>query len=395
MSDDQKPYKYPIAELKKVIHKHLYLEDDRIVDILFATHIANRFDTDPLWLIVIAPPSSAKTELMRAFDGHPEFFFLSTMTPATFISGKNVKANEPPASLLPKIDGKTLAFKDFTTILSMRSEQQVEILAQLREIYDGQYSKAFGTGKVFNWKGKIGFFAACTNIYDRHYGVIGSMGDRFLLYRSPNNNNEKMGLAAQRNVGNESGMRQELRKAYARFLGQFENLESLTPVHDETIDRQIVYLACFCATARCPVERDYRDGHIDYDPEPEGTPRLVKQLTQIGMALAIVNGKQGIDEDTYEVVKKIGRDLVSSTRLKILRYLWEERAFEPDLFWKKTRDAAEGINKPTNTVKRILEDLMVVGALNRTRAGDHDTAAYRWQITQQMFDWMVKAEVFE
>jgi hypothetical protein len=387
--------RYPITELKKVVHKHLYLEDDRIIDIILAVHIANRFDADPIWMILIASPSGGKTETLGALDGHQDIYFLSTLTPSTFISGKNTGKGKPPASLLPKIDGKTLVFKDFTTILSMRSEHQVEILAQLREIYDGHFTKAFGTGAVFDWKGKIGFIAACTPIYDKHYGVIGSMGDRFLLYRSPKLNGERMGFAAQKNVGKESIMRSELKEAYHHFLDQFNDLENISFDHDETVNHQIIFLACFCAVARCPVDRNYRGDTIDYDPEPEGPARLVKQLTQIGMGLALVAGKNIIDLEVYETVKKIGRDLVSATRLRIFACLYDERANEQTGLWMTTKEIADYVNKPTKTTKRYLEDLMVVGALNRKRRDETQNAPYEWQVKNQTYDWITKAEVFE
>lgn len=390
-----KELKYPIGELKKIVHKHLYLEDDRIIDIIFAVYLANRFDAEPLWLILVSPPSTAKTECLNPLDGHDDFYFLSTLTPSTFISGKNTGKNKPPASLLPKIDGKTLVFKDFTTVLSMRYEQQVEILSQLREIYDGHFTKAFGTGVVFDWHGKIGFLAACTPIYDKHYRVIGSMGDRFLLYRTPKVDSFKMGMTAQRNVGGESSMRGEIKDAYFRFLEQFDGLGDLKFEHDEVIDQQIVYMSCFCAIARCPVDRDYKGDTIEYDPEPEGPARLVKQLTQIGMGLALVAGKNIIDEEVFETVKKIGRDLISAPRLKILQSLYDARATEQGDSWITTRGVADAVSKPTNTVKRYLEDLMIVGALRRKQESESQTAPYEWCIARQAYDWMTKAEILE
>jgi len=186
---------YRLGEVKNVVHKWLMIKDDRVVDVIIATHIANRFQTDPEWLIVIGPPSHTKTELLRAFDGHKDTMFVSNLTPATLVSGITPatlvsgiipKGKNPDPSLLLKLDGKTMILKDFTTILAMRSENQQEIISQLREIYDGQYSKMFGNGKIVDWKGHVGLLGACTPIYDKHYGVIGSLGDRFLLYRTGN-----------------------------------------------------------------------------------------------------------------------------------------------------------------------------------------------------------------
>ncbi len=384
--------KYPLADVKKVIRKWLYLESEEVIDVILAVYVANRFEADPIWLIIIAPPSSTKTELLRSFDGHKNAFFLSNLTPSTLVSGADSKKGEP--SLLPKLNNKLVVLKDFTSILSMRSENQQEILAQLREAYDGSYVKSFGTGKIFTWKGRFGLIAACTPVYDCHYGVIGSMGERFLLYRISGGSNEKMGLQAQRIVGKENEMRAEIRGAVHRFIDQFNKLGDLHFEKDGLINHQIIKLATFCAYGRCPVERDYRDRHVKYQPLPEGSARLVKQFMQMGMGLALVHGKNLIDEDIYEIIKKIGRDLIPAQRLAILKHLWDNRVFEYMNEWEKTKAIADAISMPVNTTKLILEDLMIVGLLNRERADEGETSPYMWQFGEKTTDLLAGAEAF-
>jgi hypothetical protein len=156
----------------------------------------------------------------------------------------------------------------------------------------------------------------------------------------------------------------------------------------------IVSLACFCAYARCPVERNRYDQHIKYDPQPEGTPRLVKQFMQIGMGLALTHGKNSIDEFVYKTIKKIGRDLIPAQRLKILWALWDMRAFEYMSEWKTTKEIAETVNMPTTTAKLLLEDLMVVGVLNRDSRKEGSNVPYTWQLADQICEWIGQAEVF-
>lgn len=388
--------KYTMSEVKKIAHKWLYLEDDTIIDVVIATHIANQIDTDPIWLLNIAPPSNAKTEILRAFEGHPNTYFLSSLTASTFISGKKVPKNSVKPSLLFRINDKTLILKDFTSILSMRHEHRQEIISQLREIHDGSFSKAFGTGDTISWRGHVGLIAACTPIYDKYYSVIGAMGDRFMLYRNKTQNVEKMGIQAQKMVGRELEMRKEFRESVHKFINQFENMKSIKIQKDETIMHQIVYLASFCAYARCPVERDSYTRNIQYQPEPEGTPRLTKQFTQLGTALAIIHGRNIINLHIYEILKRMGRDLIAVQRLKIIRYLWDERAFECVSKWRRTKEIATGVKMPVNTAMLILEDLMVISILNRDLENpDQERAAYLWQIREQVYNWIVKAEVFK
>jgi hypothetical protein len=151
-----------LEKTKAMVNKWLELDSDEIIDIALATHIANRFNADPMWMMIIGPPSNAKTEILRAFQRLESIYFLSSVTPQTFISGQNTtvgkgkKTRKKNVSLLPELTGKTLILIDFTTILSMRHEPPDEILSQLREIYDGRIDKGFGTGATISWEGKIG-----------------------------------------------------------------------------------------------------------------------------------------------------------------------------------------------------------------------------------------------
>lgn len=93
----------PLSEVRKVIQKWLYLEDSGLIDIILAAAVANSLQSDPLWLLVIAPPSHTKTELLRAFSGHEKMYFLSNLTPSTLVSGIKPKKNMPDPSLLLEI----------------------------------------------------------------------------------------------------------------------------------------------------------------------------------------------------------------------------------------------------------------------------------------------------
>jgi hypothetical protein len=387
--------KFRLDDLKAVVGKWLCLESLQVVDVIVATYIANRFAADPVWLIIIGPPSSAKTEIMRAFEGHKCSKFISNLTPSTLASGI-IPKNGSDLSLLPRLNDKLVVLKDFTTVLSMRSEQQAEILAQLRETYDGQYSKFFGNGKEINWRGRFGLLAACTPVYDKHYSVIGSMGERFLIYRTDPVNGGMTGTHAQKLVGQEETMRKEIREALHKFIDQFEHLDGVRMAKDEAVNLKIINLACFVAIGRCAVDRDRYSQALQYTPMPEGTPRLVKQFMQIGAGIALANGRDIIDGGVYQVLKKIGRDLLATQRLRVLDYLWREGVFEADGVWDNTPRIADAVNLPGQTAKMTLEDLMVVGALKRQRGDAGELGGqrpYQWQIADDMADYIHAAEV--
>ena len=132
-----------IAEVKNTAARWLYLEDDRFIEVGLASIIAHRFGGDPVWLFLIAPSGSAKTEFLRALTGD-RVHHLSGLTPNTLVSGLNQPGKKDP-SLLPVIDGKVLIIKDFTAILSENRKVCSQIFGQLRDIYDGSTAKAFGS----------------------------------------------------------------------------------------------------------------------------------------------------------------------------------------------------------------------------------------------------------
>jgi hypothetical protein len=385
----QRPLKISLVDVKRVIRKWLYIEDSTSLDVMLGTYVANKLPGDPIWIIFIGPPSNAKTELLRTMDGHPKVFFLSNYTPATMVSGKGTQKKAEESSLIYKLDGKTLIIKEFSGILSMRSEQRSEILAQLREIYDGKYNKAFGTGVTHDWNGKVGLMAACTPAYDKHYGVIGELGDRFILYRSDVKDKARMGRQAISFVGQEAEMREELRTIIHSFMSQFGDMNGVGIQADEEVKDKIIYLACLCAQLRTYVDRNPYNKNIEYQPLAEGPARLAKQFMQLGMGIALVQGKAAIDEDVYRILKKIAKDLVTVQRSEIIKYLCTQNS---DNGWHSTKEIAEAVSMPTTTTREKLEDLMVLNVTDRDTREEGETKPYYWKLSAQINDWIERSE---
>lgn len=384
-----KPLAIILTDVKRVFHKWLYIEDTTCLEVMLGAYIANKLQGDPIWIIFIGPPSHMKTELLRTMDGHPEVYFLSNYTPATMVSGKGTQRKAEESSLIYKLDGRTLIIKEFSGILSMRSEQRSEILAQLREIYDGKYNKAFGTGVTHDWNGKIGLMAACTPAYDKHYGVIGELGDRFLLYRSDIKDKARMGRQAISNVGQEAEMRKELRTIIHSFMSQFGDMSGVEIQANKDVEDKIIYLACLCAQLRTYVDRNQYNKNIEYQPLAEGPARLAKQFMQLGMGIALVQCKTAIDEAAYRILKKIAKDLVTVQRLEIIKYLCTQNSNNG---WHSTKEVAEAVSMPTTTTKEKLEDLMVLNVVDRDRREEGDKKPYYWKLSDQINEWIEKSE---
>jgi hypothetical protein len=379
-----------LQDVKKVVRKHLLLDDYTIVDIILAVVIANLFKTDPLWMLIIGASSTAKTELLAALEKMPMIFFLSDLTTNTLVSGKK------GASLLPRLDKKIIVMKDFTTILSKRPDDLKIIMGHLREVYDGKFVKSYGTGDTINWTGHVGLIGACTPVYDRKHGVISQMGERFLLYRNTNKDNIKPGIQALAGFGGELKMRSELRKIFTKFLNQFKKVNLTVPELSKDMQYQIVSLAILCGHGRCAVHRDpYARDEITYLPEPEGSPRLTKQLFHLGIALMAINGVDEITGEIYSVMLKVGTDLIPRIRFNIIKYLWDSKALEGTGNFLTTTEVAKGTGIHGKTSLRALQDMSIIGLTKGELDEDTHGSPYIWQLTEKTILLIGGSEVFE
>jgi hypothetical protein len=155
-----------LASVIATYTKWLYMPDPGGVEVTLATVAANLMPGDPLWLLLVGPPGSGKTEDLNPLSGLPHVQVASTLTEAALLSGTPAreKAKGAEGGLLRKIgEFGILICKDFGSILSMHRESRAAVLAALREIYDGSWTRHLGTdgGRTLAWAGKIGMLAGC------------------------------------------------------------------------------------------------------------------------------------------------------------------------------------------------------------------------------------------
>ena len=192
-------------------------------------------------------------------------------------------------------------------------------------------------------------------------------------------------------------MRRELAESYSSFLSQFRPMQAVIFKDDLETDKKIVALAIFCAHGRCAVERDRYSQTIEYIPEPEGPPRMAKQIKSLAMGVALAYGKNEIDQGIYSIIRKVGLDLLERRRTIIIEHLWKEKVLE-FVGWQTTKEIADAVGIPSGSAKRILEDLQLVGVLNkRLELGpgreNEDSEGlgrkpYEWQIREQTENWI-------
>src|SRR5207247_5698326 len=65
----EKVLPHSLVELEDVFGRWLLIRDRALLPVLAGTILAHRLDSDPVWLLVVAPPGGTKTEPLRALYG--------------------------------------------------------------------------------------------------------------------------------------------------------------------------------------------------------------------------------------------------------------------------------------------------------------------------------------
>lgn len=358
------------------IQRWLYLPDTGPVLITLAAVAANLLSGDPVWLLIVAPPGSGKTELLQSLASLPNVHPAGTLTEASLLSGSpgRERAKDANGGLLCSV-GRfgIVVLKDFTSILSMNREQRGPLLAALREIHDGDWTRHIGVdgGRCLNWSGKCALIGGCTPSIDRHHGIMSSMGERFLFYRLPEVNADELAERALSHSGHQKVMRQELTETVSKF---FEVLSipqappDLVPAEREFLVR----LSTLIVRCRSAVERDGYNREIELIPDAESPGRLASTLAQLLAGLKVIGSGPG---DCHRLLLKTGLDCVPALRRRLIEVLAFKGA--PAL----STVLAEHVGHPTVTaVRRALEDLAGHGITRRTSAGNGK--ADLWELSE-------------
>jgi hypothetical protein len=362
-----------LSQLREVFMKWLFLTDTDTVETIMAVHLSQIIDGPPIWMFLVAPPGGAKTEIISSLSLCHQTYMTSSLTPHALISGANFK-NLPDPSLIPRLDGRVMVVKDFTSILSMRDADKDEIFGILRDAYDGKCGKIFGTGIERNYKSRFTILAAVTpRIYDlssQHQ----SLGERFLKYSSGHNlkhiSERDIIRRAIDNINRETEMKWQLSDAVRSFMdarlawAQKLNLRT-TPSINKEFKERLIYLGMFGARLRGTVSRDtYHHDIMTSRPSAEVGSRLGIQLAKFVKSLAIVYNHKECGEKEYRIVKKVVLDTIPQRVEDIVRTLVVNCPSPDDSL--TTQELARSTRYPLATVSRLLQDLHVLDIVQRS-----------------------------
>lgn len=347
------------AGVVETFRRYLVLGPDAelALKLMLAVALSNDVDDDPLWLYVIAPPSTGKTELLSQFQESSRCVFVSSVTPHGLVSGWRGEGKSDP-SLIPKLRGKTLVAKDFTEILAMPEFAQNELYSILRGAYDGFVDRVYGNGVVRKYR-------------DCHFSILAgstqairlkrnsALGERFLQFEMPAVSaaeEEERCLKAIDMIGRRREKSDEMGRAVCAFLKRKVDPAAL-PAFPRERQLEVVRLARLVAAMRTDVMRNRYTSEIEVRMDRESATRLTKQLAKLASLLAVIDGAGEVSKGNVREVARVALDTVGGFSLDVLQALM-------GMGGRGTkRDVAESCRLTPSTVGRRVDDMVYTGVL--------------------------------
>ena len=378
----------PIDDVLDVFGRWLHLPDPAPVYVTCAAVAANRVESfDPTWLILVGAAGSGKTEALSATSRLDGVHVVATLTEAALLSGTPRKETLAGASggLLREIGASgIIVLKDFGSILSMHRDARAAVLAALRELFDGSWTRMIGTdgGRRLHWEGRVGLLAGATTVLDQHHAVMAQLGERFLIHRVAIDDASAQGRSSLAHHGRERAMRKELADAVAGLFAGLD-LANPPPLSNGDTDR-LVSLAQLVARARSPVVRDSYRREIELVPDSEAPGRVVGALARLLTGLRMIGAGE---TEAWRVTVKTGLDSMPAARRHALECLL-------NLESETTTNIAIRLGLPNPTAHRVLEDLAAHDVIARQSQGQgkpdlwrikrHAAALYREATSSEM-----------
>lgn len=368
------------------------VEDTDMPECVLATYVTNMklLQLDPLWLLVVAPPSSGKTASLELIKGLPGVFQVSTITEGALLSGtpKREISAESTGGILRQIgDRGVIVCKDFTSILSMNKDKQGSVLSALREICDGFWTRAFGSdgGKVLTWEGHVGLIGAVTQKIDNSHNAISAMGDRFILIRLRYNDmlSSNQARRALENQTAPRGFNKDLFLITKAICDLVEPQEQCNPLSDSTNDL-LIALASTIACLRGAVERDGYNREIRHISDPEAPARLARQFGALFQGLLAIGNTP---DEAWLRVRRVGLDTIPELRKRVVF------ALSDTVSPLKTSQIAEKCRYPVSTTRHTLEELHYIDQLDRQYIDGIET----WSSKERLDDFLqaIQADTVE
>ena len=345
-----------LADVEATFQKWLYLPSLEPVRVLLGAVAANRLPGEPVWLVVVGASGGGKSELVRSCGVLPDVATVTKLTEAGLLSGTSAREAAPDATggVLRQIGALgILSFKDFTSVLSADRDALRIMLGALREIYDGFWTREIGAdgGRQLVWSGKAGLIAGVTPAIDRHHAVMSEMGERLLMYRLPDIDNESEDLLLERAMGHAESLDEMRRELGAAVAGLFEHIKDRVPRRTSQAERdQLKPIARFTAQGRAAVFTDNRGEVVDVG-QREVPARLIQQAERLLAGLDVIGVPR---ESAWQAVLATMASCIPDGRRRALALLYAHTN-------APTSDISRALSRPMAGTRYALQGLQAHG----------------------------------
>lgn len=294
-------------------------------------------ETNNYWAVGMFHHNSAKTRICDAMLVSSGCHLLENLT--GFVSGKN-DGTDKDYSLLSRINHKCLITPEMDVM--MNAPNFGVLMSQTRRIFDGSMSSSYKNrdeelrhvGLRTPWIG-----AGTPAILEKPQAHL---GDRFLkvYMEEPSDDTQrrilrKAGMTSWSAAGIESNcspdsiLTPELKLAYQTTGGYIDwlranitrRLQQQSAVNkDRVIDRCSV-LADFTAYMRSHPPQKTSNFEPEYEATKELPARLQYQFVRLARCLAVVLGRDSVDEDVLRIVRRVAMDTSRGMVLSICKFL--------------------------------------------------------------------------
>ena len=163
----------------------------------------------------------------------------------------------------------------------MNRDARAALLAALREVYDGSWTRHVGTdgGQRSPGRARSDSSAAVTPTIDRHHAVMGAMGERFAALPAPRGRRRRAGArgARARRPRARDARRARRRRRRAVLAADSRRRRATATTRAD----RLIALATLVVRARSAVERDGYTREIELVPGSEAPTRLVIVLDRL------------------------------------------------------------------------------------------------------------------
>jgi hypothetical protein len=380
-------------ELSKSFEEHLHITPAfmQTLATMLAVNISTNMESDPVWMYVIGPPSSGKSTLAECLSAN-RLHCLAMSKLTGFHSGFQREGQD--ASLIPTIQGKTVIVKDGTAMLHLPGPTQDQVFGELRDIFDGSSSAHYRNMKKSEYANIKTTFIICTTDEIRSYNRS-SLGERFLCIEIMDHQDSiTEGIIIEKALSNtinrlsqsfaQAEEQTDINKLKSLTSGYIKHLHSsyaslpmpkITAAQITDIGR----MAKLSAMCRTKVRRD-RQHNLVYRPRPELGIRLANQLTKLAICLALVLNKTKVDEEVFDILRKVTWDTSKGFQLDCLQAIYGGANLKGDIL--------KSLKLSDSKVDYLLEDMSQLGMIEKNslqnRTGIGRGRINRWELSTEM-----------